>query len=182
MGKYLTEERAATYDADGAVDYLDVLENAIDAFDKFKIAAGARLAENLVDLTARAGYALIGHKPKTPQEMASEYFVFDFTDGQAPEQSSFLASAWVRLRLLVIGCRRFISGTVARERTSHIAQIRVASPRKTCSRLISAGSSISFRQKQKSSSSRHRSFSEPLSCRSSIPTRRSRSHSRMGQN
>ena len=94
--KYLTGKRVATYDANGAVDYLDVLEDALDAFDKFKIAAGARLAENLVDLTARAGYALIGQKPKTPQEMASEYFVFDFTDGQTPEQTSFLATAWVR--------------------------------------------------------------------------------------
>ncbi|KAH9056464.1 amine oxidase [Lactarius vividus] len=83
-----------TYDANGAVDYLDLVHDAMDAYTQFTIAAGARLAENLVDMTARAGYALIGQKPRTLHEIASEYFVFDFTDGQSPEQSSFLASAW----------------------------------------------------------------------------------------
>ncbi|KAH9038426.1 amine oxidase [Lactarius hengduanensis] len=83
-----------TYDAKGAVDYLDLVHKAMDAYTQFTVAAGARLPENLVDLTARAGYALIGQKPKTLYEIASEYFVFDFTDGQSPEQSSFLASAW----------------------------------------------------------------------------------------
>ncbi|KAI9430825.1 amine oxidase [Lactarius indigo] len=85
---------AATYDAHGAVDYFDVVHNAMDAYTQFTIAAGARLPENLVDLTARAGYALIGQKPKTPHEIASEYFAFDFSYAQTPEQSSFLASAW----------------------------------------------------------------------------------------
>ncbi len=97
MQKYLTGDRAATYDANGAVDYLDVLKNAIDAFTQFTIAAGEWLPGNLVDLSARAGYALIGQKPKTPHEMASEYLSFDYTYAQTPEQSSFLASAWVRL-------------------------------------------------------------------------------------
>ncbi|KAH9177175.1 amine oxidase [Lactarius sanguifluus] len=83
-----------TYDANGAVDYLDLIHNAMDAYTQFTVAAGARLSENLVDLTARAGYALIGQKPKTPHEIASEYFAFDFTYAQTPEQSSFLASAW----------------------------------------------------------------------------------------
>lgn len=69
----------------------------MDAFTKLTIAAGARLPGNLVDLSARAGYALNGQKPKTVHEMASEYFAFDFTYAQTPEQSSFLASAWVRL-------------------------------------------------------------------------------------
>ncbi len=97
MPKYLTGERSATYDANGAVDYLDVLKNAMDSFAKLTIAAGARLPRNLVDLSARAGYALIGQKPKTPHEMASEYYAFDFSYAQSPEQSSFLASSWVRL-------------------------------------------------------------------------------------
>ncbi|KAF8263148.1 amine oxidase [Lactarius quietus] len=89
-----SREHAATYDANGAVDYLDVLENAMDAFTELTIAAGSHLPGSLVDLSARAGYALIGQKPKTPHEMASEYFAFDFTYAQTPEQSSFLASAW----------------------------------------------------------------------------------------
>ncbi|KAI9430828.1 amine oxidase [Lactarius indigo] len=83
-----------TYDVNGPVDYLDVVHNAMDAFTKFTVAAGRQLTENLVDSTARAGYALIGQRPKTPHEMASEYFAFDFTYAQTPEQSSFLASAW----------------------------------------------------------------------------------------
>lgn len=72
----------------------------MDAFTAFTVAAGARLPESLVDLTARAGYALIGWKPKTLQERACEYFAFDFTFAQTPEQSSFLASAWVRLHTI----------------------------------------------------------------------------------
>ena len=100
MRKYLTGERAATYDATGAVDYLHIVQNAMDAYEEFTIAAGARVPENLVDLTARAGYALIGQKPQTPQEMASEYFAFDFGDGRTPEQTSFVASAWVRLHAI----------------------------------------------------------------------------------
>ncbi|KAH9012814.1 amine oxidase [Lactarius deliciosus] len=83
-----------TYDANGAVDYLDVLHNAMDAYTQFTIVAGARLSMNLVDLTARAGYAMVNQKPKTPQEMASEYYNFDYTYAQTPEQSSFIASAW----------------------------------------------------------------------------------------
>ncbi|KAF8269637.1 amine oxidase [Lactarius quietus] len=84
-----------TYDTNGAVDYMDVVNDAFDAYSKLTVAAGARIPGNFVDLSARAGYALIGQKqPQTPHEMASEYFAFDFSDGQPPEQSSFLASAW----------------------------------------------------------------------------------------
>ncbi|KAH9038434.1 amine oxidase [Lactarius hengduanensis] len=83
-----------TYDANGAVDYLDLVHHAMDAYTQLTIVAGARLLENLVDLTARAGYALVGQKPKTSQEMASEYYSFDYTFAQTPEQSSFIASAW----------------------------------------------------------------------------------------
>jgi polyamine oxidase len=98
MHKYLMGERTATYDANGEVDYMDDLKNAMDAYAEFTVAAGTWHPENFVDLSARAGYTLIGKEPKTPHEMASEYLSFDFTDGQTPEQSSFLASAWVCLR------------------------------------------------------------------------------------
>jgi polyamine oxidase len=76
---------------------MDVVHDAMDAFTAFSVAAGARVSNNLVDLTARAGYSMIGQKPKTPHEMAAEYFAFDFTYAQTPEQASFLASAWVRV-------------------------------------------------------------------------------------
>ena len=114
----LTGEHAATYDADGAVDYLDVFKNAIDAFTQFTIAAAARLPRNLVDLTARAGYSLIGKKPKTPHEIVSEYFTFDWEFAQTPEQSSFIGSSWVRLAYYpAMSCGRLISLTVARDLT-----------------------------------------------------------------
>ncbi|KAI9435405.1 amine oxidase [Lactarius indigo] len=58
-----------TYDVNGAVDYLDVVHNAMDAYTQFT-------------------------KPKTPHEMASEYYSFDYTYAQTPDQSSFLASSW----------------------------------------------------------------------------------------
>jgi hypothetical protein len=49
----------------------------------------------LVDTTTRSGYALLGAKPKTPHEAASEYYQFDWEYAQAPEQSSWIASSWV---------------------------------------------------------------------------------------
>ncbi|KAH9003706.1 amine oxidase [Lactarius hatsudake] len=89
-----TDTSMSTYDVNGAADYLDVFKNALDAFTQFTIAAAARLPGNLVDLTARAGYSLIGQKPKTPHEIVSEYYTFDWEFAQTPEQSSFIASAW----------------------------------------------------------------------------------------
>lgn len=35
---------------------------------------GARVDQNLVDLSARTGYSLIKAKPKTDQERAAEYY------------------------------------------------------------------------------------------------------------
>ncbi|KAI0299063.1 amine oxidase [Multifurca ochricompacta] len=83
-----------TYDQTGAVDYLDVFNNSVDAFTNLTVAAGARVPQSLVDLTARTGYSLMDQKPKTPQEKASEYFQFDWEYAQTPEQSSFVASSW----------------------------------------------------------------------------------------
>ncbi|KAF8263150.1 hypothetical protein EI94DRAFT_1807680 [Lactarius quietus] len=71
-----SDEDTTTYDMSGAVDYMDDVNNAMDAFSQLTVAAGARIP------------------PKTPREMASEYFMWDFTYAQTPEQSSFLASSW----------------------------------------------------------------------------------------
>lgn len=86
----------ATYDERGAVDYLEVFNNSVDAYTNLTVAAGARVPRSLVDLTARTGYSLINQKPKTPHETASEYFQFDWEYAQTPEQSSLIASSWVR--------------------------------------------------------------------------------------
>ena len=88
---------AATYDETGAVDYLDVFNDSSDQYDTITVASGARVQKQLVDLTARAGYSLIGAKPKTPAEMACEYYQFDWEYAQTPEESSMIASSWVRM-------------------------------------------------------------------------------------
>jgi hypothetical protein len=56
---------------------------------------GERILRGLVDTTTRSGYALLGAKPRTPHEAASEYYQFDWEYAQAPEQSSWVASSWV---------------------------------------------------------------------------------------
>ncbi|KAI0351674.1 amine oxidase [Trametes cingulata] len=83
-----------TYDATGAVDYVDVFDESGDAYTNLTIAAGARVSKRLVDATARTGYSLIGAKSRTPQAMASEYYQFDWEYAQTPEESSWIASSW----------------------------------------------------------------------------------------
>lgn len=78
------------------MDYLGVFNDSIDAYTDLTIAAGARVPPSLVDLTARTGYSLIDQKPKTPHEKAAEYYQFDWEYAQTPEQSSLIASSWVR--------------------------------------------------------------------------------------
>jgi len=78
------------------MDYLDVFNKSSDAYTNLTIAAGARVRRSLIDLTVRTGYSLINERPKTPHEKAAEYFRFDLEYAQSPEQSSLLASSWVR--------------------------------------------------------------------------------------
>ncbi|KJA15151.1 hypothetical protein HYPSUDRAFT_194639 [Hypholoma sublateritium FD-334 SS-4] len=83
-----------TFDTTGAVDWLDVFDASGDDFDDMTVAAGARVDQNLVDLSARTGYSLIKAKPKTDQERAAEYYQYDWEYAQTPEESSLIASAW----------------------------------------------------------------------------------------
>ncbi|KAI0729119.1 amine oxidase [Fomitopsis betulina] len=84
----------STYNESGAVDYLGIFDNSSDQYNTLTVASGARVQKQLVDLTARAGYSLIGAKPKTPAEMACEYYQFDWEYAQTPEESSMIASSW----------------------------------------------------------------------------------------
>ncbi|KAF7368646.1 Amine oxidase [Mycena venus] len=86
-------ESIVTYDETGKVDYLDVLNNAVDAYTNLTVVGGGRVPTKQVDTTCRTGYSLIGVKPKTPQEMVAEYFV-DWEYAQTPEQTSWIASSW----------------------------------------------------------------------------------------
>ncbi|KAJ8522165.1 hypothetical protein ONZ45_g1242 [Pleurotus djamor] len=82
-----------TYDDTGAVDYVDVVNSATGALGNFAIGAGQRTHQNLIDLNARAGYALSGSKPQTPHARAAEYWNFDWEYGATPAESSWIASA-----------------------------------------------------------------------------------------
>ncbi|KAI0640883.1 amine oxidase [Trametes meyenii] len=83
-----------TYDYSGSMDFQDVFQESIENFDKLTSAAGARVPQRLVDMTARSGYSLSGAIPDSPQAMAAEYYQFDWEFGTTPEQTSWLASAW----------------------------------------------------------------------------------------
>lgn len=72
----------ATYDASGQVDYLDTFDESGDQYNDFAIAAGARIQENLVDLSSRSGYSLTGSKPETKQAQACEYYQLDWESGK----------------------------------------------------------------------------------------------------
>lgn len=103
----------ATYDYTGQVDYINEFNAAIDAytnltivggmFNKFctsygylTIYLGGRVKGALVDTTSRTGYSLVNTKPKTAHQLASEYYMFDWEYAQTPEQTSWIASSWVR--------------------------------------------------------------------------------------
>ncbi|KAJ7760480.1 amine oxidase [Mycena metata] len=85
----------ATYDETGAVDYLETLNKAVDAYTELTILGGARVPTKQVDTTCRTSYSLLGSKPNNkPHEMVAEYYVFDWEYAQTPEQTSSIASSW----------------------------------------------------------------------------------------
>ncbi|KAH9916271.1 amine oxidase [Epithele typhae] len=83
-----------TFDKSGFVDYSDVFSTSEDAYENLTVLAGARVDQQLVDLTARAGYSLVGAKSTDAHAMASEYFQFDWEYAQTPDESSWIASSW----------------------------------------------------------------------------------------
>ncbi|KNZ71880.1 Polyamine oxidase [Termitomyces sp. J132] len=83
-----------TYDNNGAVNYLDVVDTSIDAFVNHTIYSGTRLTQNLVDLSSRSAYDLIGVKPRDIHAKAAEYFNVDFEYAQKPDQNSAIAGSW----------------------------------------------------------------------------------------
>ncbi|KAH9180229.1 amine oxidase [Lactarius sanguifluus] len=83
-----------TYDNTGAVDYMQTFNAAVEHFAALTVGGGDRILRGLVDTTTRSGYSLLGAKPRTPHEIASEYYQFDWEYAQTPEQSSWIASSW----------------------------------------------------------------------------------------
>ncbi|KAJ7180590.1 amine oxidase [Mycena filopes] len=87
-------ESIATFDEAGAVDYLEVLTKAVDAYTNLTVLGGGKSADDQVDITSRTCYSLIGAKPNNkPHEMVAEYYV-DWEYAQTPEQTSCIASSW----------------------------------------------------------------------------------------
>ena len=111
--------RLATYDSTGPVDYIDVFNDAGDAYGELTVAAGARVDRKLVDGTARTGYSLIKSKARTAQAMASEYYQFDWEYAQTPEESSWIASSWVGVG---IPCLRTPVDSLAVRSLEHMEQ------------------------------------------------------------
>lgn len=104
---------SATYDDTGAFDFTDVFNASVNDYLKLVSSAGKpylagsthmpemtmisgdRVPKQLVDMTARSGYSMIGSKPLTRYQMAAEYYQFDWEFAGAPEETSWLASSWV---------------------------------------------------------------------------------------
>ncbi|KAI0303520.1 amine oxidase [Multifurca ochricompacta] len=76
------------------IDYMQTFNDAVENFAALTVGGGERILRGLVDTTTRSGYSLLGAKPRTPHEIASEYYQFDWEYAQTPEQSSWLASSW----------------------------------------------------------------------------------------
>ena len=73
------------FDQTGPANFSDIFEEYENSYFDLTVAAGARAEKNLVDTTARTGYGLIDVNPKTPHEMAVEYYTFDWEYAQTPE-------------------------------------------------------------------------------------------------
>ncbi|KAG6844453.1 hypothetical protein H0H87_006873 [Tephrocybe sp. NHM501043] len=82
-----------TFDKTGEEDYLEVFNTSVDAFEKLTIKSGERLERNLVDLTAKSTYDLLGYNPRDDHQRAAEYFNFDWEYAQTPAQSSSIATS-----------------------------------------------------------------------------------------
>jgi hypothetical protein len=75
----------AMFDQNGPANFSGVFDEYQEAYLNLTIAAGTRVDLNLVDTTARTGYRMINVKPRTPHEMAVEYYTFDWEYAQTPE-------------------------------------------------------------------------------------------------
>ena len=75
----------ATFDQGGEVDFSATLKEYEEAYTGLAVAATTRMERNLVDTTARTGYEMMDVNPKTPHQMAAEYYTFDWEYAQTPE-------------------------------------------------------------------------------------------------
>ncbi|KAG5649544.1 hypothetical protein H0H81_003153 [Sphagnurus paluster] len=83
-----------TYDHTGAVDFLDTFYSSAEAYENLTATAGGRVSRNLVDLTSRAAFNLLGIRPQDARSKATEYYHFDWEYAQKLDQTSAIASSW----------------------------------------------------------------------------------------
>lgn len=62
------------YNSKGPTDFSDDGSAADEDFEALIAAAGERVGQLLVDLSARSGYSLSGARPLTPEQQLSEYY------------------------------------------------------------------------------------------------------------
>ncbi|KAF7192187.1 Polyamine oxidase 1 [Pseudocercospora fuligena] len=81
-----------SYNETGQIDIDDIWDAFEEASDSAAVEAGRLLKENVQDQTARTGFALAGWSPESDDMAAAlvEWFGWDFSNGVAPEVSSFI--------------------------------------------------------------------------------------------
>ncbi|KAI0180547.1 putative flavin-containing polyamine oxidase [Hypoxylon sp. FL1284] len=81
-----------TYDAGGAADFTDLLDDFEESYAAAERDAGRLLTDNLQDTSARAGLAVAGWKPgrTDARAQAVEWWEWDWETAWPPEQSGFL--------------------------------------------------------------------------------------------
>lgn len=83
-----------TYDYNGLKDYRDLLDASVDQFSQIVADAGERVKAQQVDLGLQSAYGITGATPKNMYEAACQYYEVDWEYAQAPDQNSWIASAW----------------------------------------------------------------------------------------
>ncbi|KIO17971.1 hypothetical protein M407DRAFT_226715 [Tulasnella calospora MUT 4182] len=82
------------YDEKGHTDFKDAVCKREEAYGALITGAGEIICREYLDLNARSGYSLMGHRIKDKYDWASEYYHFDWEWAQAPEQSSWIATSF----------------------------------------------------------------------------------------
>ncbi|KAI8997016.1 hypothetical protein BDB01DRAFT_769532 [Pilobolus umbonatus] len=81
------------YDENGRVNGTVVYDAFYEHYEKLSEMAFARIENDRVDITARAGLDMAGWYPMSALDNAIEYFVFDWEMGEDPDTSSTIFSA-----------------------------------------------------------------------------------------
>jgi len=88
------DDSITTYDYNGFKDYRDILNTSIDQFTQIVTDAGERVKTQQVDLSLQSAYGITSATPKNLYEAACQYYQVDWEYAQAPDQNSWIASAW----------------------------------------------------------------------------------------